>query len=147
MSRRFNLAPDADLRAVADMCGYNYTGADFYALCSDALLKAMTRTIDAVNERLGADTRSAQGHPYPLTPQYYLDQMATEEEINVRVQLSDFAAAVRELVPSVPVDELQRYERLRDQFQKQDKLEASKGGEPNAAAAKRRAKGKQKAGN
>ena len=44
LTRKFKLDPDVgDLGCIADQCPFNLTGADFYALCSDAMLKAMTR--------------------------------------------------------------------------------------------------------
>jgi SpoVK/Ycf46/Vps4 family AAA+-type ATPase len=53
LTRKFKLSPDMDLAAVADSCPFNYTGADFYALCSDAMLKAMTRVAWEVDGRIG----------------------------------------------------------------------------------------------
>ncbi|KAJ2638801.1 peroxisomal assembly protein, partial [Coemansia sp. RSA 1287] len=44
LTRKFHLHPDLDLRDIAEKCPFHYTGADFYALCSDSLLKAMLRT-------------------------------------------------------------------------------------------------------
>ena len=52
LTRKFNLDPDLDLMAVAERCPFNYTGADFYALCSDAMLKAMSRTASEVDKRI-----------------------------------------------------------------------------------------------
>lgn len=43
LTRKFNLDPDLDLRRVADGLPFTYTGADLYALASDAMLKAITR--------------------------------------------------------------------------------------------------------
>lgn len=54
--------------------------------------------------------------PSPLTPQYYLAEMATPEEIAVVVTADDFAAALRELVPSVSQAEMARYAQIRDRF-------------------------------
>jgi peroxin-6 len=51
LTRKFRLHPGLDLSYVAEQCPFNYTGADFYALCSDAMLSAMSRKaaeIDAV---------------------------------------------------------------------------------------------------
>lgn len=38
MTVRFKLSGDVDLRKIAEICPKSLTGADFYALCSDALL-------------------------------------------------------------------------------------------------------------
>lgn len=43
LTRKFRLHPDLNLKEVAERCPFNYTGADFYALCSDAMLGAMSR--------------------------------------------------------------------------------------------------------
>lgn len=50
---RFRLHPDLDLRIIAELCPFHYTGADFYALCSDAMLKAIIRTIEKVDTKIG----------------------------------------------------------------------------------------------
>ena len=52
LTRKFKLEPECDLSAIAMQCPFNYTGADFYALCSDALLKAMSRKAEAVDARI-----------------------------------------------------------------------------------------------
>ena len=54
LTRKFKLHPDLDLRQIADSCPFHYTGADFYALCSDALLKAMSRKADEVEAKICA---------------------------------------------------------------------------------------------
>lgn len=53
LTRKFKLDPAIDLELVASMCPFNYTGADFYALCSDAMLKAMTRKANEVDFKIG----------------------------------------------------------------------------------------------
>lgn len=53
LTRKFKMHRDLDLAAVANACPLHLTGADFYALCSDALLKAMSRTAAAVDEKIG----------------------------------------------------------------------------------------------
>jgi hypothetical protein len=54
--------------------------------------------------------------PSPLTPQYYLAEMATPEEIAVVVTADDFAAALCDLVPSVSQAEMVRYAQIRERF-------------------------------
>ena len=60
LTRKFRLSPDLDLGAVARQCPFNYTGADFYALCSDAMLKAMSRTALAIDQKLGTFFRRSR---------------------------------------------------------------------------------------
>lgn len=53
LTRKFRLHQSLDLKKVAEKCAFNYTGADFYALCSDAMLKAMVRKISEVDKKIG----------------------------------------------------------------------------------------------
>ncbi len=53
LTRKFRLDPELDLRRIAERCPFNYTGADFYALCSDAMLKAMSRKAEEVDAKIG----------------------------------------------------------------------------------------------
>lgn len=57
LTRKFRLHPDLELMAIAELCPFNYTGADFYALCSDAMLKAMARKADEVQRKIGKLTQ------------------------------------------------------------------------------------------
>ncbi len=59
LTRKFRLHPDFHLNALAERCPFNLTGADFYALCSDALLNAMTRKAEELEETIGAFQVSA----------------------------------------------------------------------------------------
>lgn len=55
-------------------------------------------------------------HPHPITPQYYLAELATEPEIEVLVSHNDFEEALRELVPSVSQDEMAHYAAVQKRF-------------------------------
>lgn len=60
LTRKFKLHPDLRLETIANQCPFNYTGADFYALCSDAMLKAMTRKAEEIDVAIGEScTRSS----------------------------------------------------------------------------------------
>ena len=57
LTRKFRLDPELDLmNDVARACPFNFTGADFYALCADALLKAMSRKAQEIDARIGTFT-------------------------------------------------------------------------------------------
>ncbi len=45
LTRRFELASDVDLAAVSARCSPQLTGADLYALCADAWMGALKRSI------------------------------------------------------------------------------------------------------
>ncbi|GAA5985229.1 hypothetical protein JCM11641_003639 [Rhodosporidiobolus odoratus] len=119
LTRKFRLAPETDLAQVAERCPFNYTGADFYALCSDAMLKAMTRKaweVDARIAALNAEPPYSNGAAPLLTPQYYLAELATPAEIEVLVAQQDFEAALVELVPSVSQAEMLHYKTVQQRF-------------------------------
>ncbi|KAH9977248.1 P-loop containing nucleoside triphosphate hydrolase protein [Lactifluus volemus] len=122
LTRKFRLDPSLELITVARQCPFNFTGADFYALCADALLKAMSRKAEDIDKRIATlNAQSPTGStasqwPSPLTPQYYLAEMATPEEISVVVTADDFTMALRELVPSVSQAEMSRYAQIRERF-------------------------------
>ncbi|KAJ8086247.1 peroxisomal assembly protein [Marasmius tenuissimus] len=118
LTRKFRLHPDLNLKSVAEQCSFNYTGADFYALCSDALLNAMSRKAEELEAKIAELNKSppSHQHPHPLTPQYYLAEMASEEEIQVSVTQDDFDRAVRSLVPSVSQAEMDHYRTIQSRF-------------------------------
>ena len=43
---RFELSEDCSLERIVEQCPFNMTGADFYALCSDAMLSALKVKIE-----------------------------------------------------------------------------------------------------
>lgn len=111
---RFTLDPSLSLASVAQALPFTYTGADFYALCSDAMLKAVTRQASAVDAKLR--TINAE-RSTPVSTAYYFDHHATAEDIAVMVTEEDFIAAHRELIPSVSAGELVHYEKVRASFE------------------------------
>ncbi|KAF8947368.1 peroxisomal assembly protein [Haplosporangium gracile] len=121
LTRKFRLHPSLDLANVAEKCPFNYTGADFYALCSDAMLKAMTRTADGIESRVVVINKDETSTlPRPITSQYYLDHLAQPEEIVVQVTEEDFDQALAELIPSVSAQELEHYKQVQKMFNSDD---------------------------
>ncbi|KAI9348358.1 P-loop containing nucleoside triphosphate hydrolase protein [Pilaira anomala] len=119
LTRKFRLHPDLDLRRVADRCPFHYTGADFYALCSDAMLKAMTRVADSIESKVDQLNKEKRSDlPDPLTAQYYLSHLVTPDEIVVQAEEIDFIKALDELIPSVSATELAHYSKVREKFEK-----------------------------
>lgn len=117
LTRKFTLAPDVDLKRVASKLPFTYTGADLYALCSDAMLKAITRKTGLVDQKV-AEISAARGEA--ITTAYFFDHLAHPEDIAVVVGEEDFLAAQREMVASVSAKELEHFERIRAQFEEQD---------------------------
>uniref|UniRef100_A0A098E007 Peroxisomal ATPase PEX6 n=1 Tax=Gibberella zeae (strain ATCC MYA-4620 / CBS 123657 / FGSC 9075 / NRRL 31084 / PH-1) TaxID=229533 RepID=A0A098E007_GIBZE len=116
LTRKFTLHPSVSLASVAEKLPFTYTGADFYALCSDAMLKAVTRQATAVDNKIRAINADPETH-HPISTAYYFDHYATPEDIAVMVQEQDFLAANEELIPSVSAGELAHYEHVRATFE------------------------------
>ncbi|EFR02168.1 peroxisomal biogenesis factor 6 [Nannizzia gypsea CBS 118893] len=119
LTRKFNLHPDLSLKRVSELLPFTYTGADLYALCSDAMLKAITRQANAVDERIKALPSG------PVTTAYFFDHLATPEDTAVMVTEQDFLEAKNELVPSVSAKELEHFERVRKTFETVDTKKSS----------------------
>ncbi|EAW09390.1 AAA family ATPase peroxin 6 [Aspergillus clavatus NRRL 1] len=115
LTRKFNLDPEVSLRRVADRLPLTYTGADLYALCSDAMLKAITRKATAVDEKI----KQLPGEP--VSTAYFFDHLATPDDVAVMVTEADFTRAQGEMVPSVSAKELEHFERIRRSFESDDK--------------------------
>ena len=95
LTRKFTLHPQMLLRRVAESLPFTYTGADLYALCSDAMLKAITRQASGIDAKIKALPGG------PVTTAYYFDHYATQEDLAVMVTEDDFFAAQKELAGSV----------------------------------------------
>ncbi|KIX01660.1 uncharacterized protein Z518_09386 [Rhinocladiella mackenziei CBS 650.93] len=135
LTRNFTLAPDVDLGRVASRLPFTYTGADLYALCSDAMLKAITRKTRSVDEKV-QQMGKARGED--ISTGYFFDHLATEEDVQVVVSDADFDAAQNELVGSVSKKELEHFERIRKLFEEQDITADSKDKDTNGVGAGRK---------
>ncbi|KAI0029406.1 AAA-domain-containing protein, partial [Vararia minispora EC-137] len=123
LTRKLRLDPGLDLMTVVKKCPFNFTGADFYALCTDALLKAMTRKAEEVDAKIGELERAMlnndsapSNHPTPITPQYFLAEMAAPNDVLVTILKRDFDRALDELTPSVSQAEMEHYEQIQRRF-------------------------------
>lgn len=95
LTRKFNMDPDLSLNRIVEQLPFTYTGADMYALCSDAMLKAVTRKASRVDEMIQALPTG------PVSTAYFFDHLATPEDVAVMVTEQDFIDAKNELVGSV----------------------------------------------
>ncbi|KAF7722547.1 peroxisomal assembly protein [Apophysomyces ossiformis] len=143
LTRKFRLHPDLDLARVAERCPFHYTGADFYALCSDAMLKAMTRVANSIEDRV--QVMNKENPEKPITAQYFLSHLATPEDIVVQVEEIDFIKALDELVPSVSATELAHYTKVREKFEQNNDDGKQEEQEEGLKPKKDKGKGKQRA--
>ncbi|CCK72623.1 AAA family ATPase peroxin 6 KNAG_0K02600 [Huiozyma naganishii CBS 8797] len=114
LTRKFDLAEDVDLLELAQRCPFNYTGADFYALCSDSILNAMTRVAGDVDRKVEAYNEQNDAH---VSVNKWFDSVAKEEDTAVQVQMSDFVKALQETKPSVSKEELAHYLQVKKTFE------------------------------
>ncbi|RMZ56581.1 hypothetical protein APUTEX25_001428 [Auxenochlorella protothecoides] len=96
LSRKFTMDADVDLAAVAEACPPQFTGADMYALCSDAWMTAFKQHIS----KLGGLPAGGNGNASAIM-----------------VRQADFLQAATTLQPSLGEDEIAKYEVLRDQYE------------------------------
>ncbi|KAJ2899258.1 AAA-domain-containing protein [Zalerion maritima] len=135
LTRKFTLDPSVSLANIASSLPFTYTGADFYALCSDAMLKAVTRQASQVDAKIKRANAERERHNdalppgagrqalLPISTAYFFDHFATKEDVAVMVSEEDFSRANDELVPSVSAGELGHYEMVRMQFEGDGKKE------------------------
>lgn len=82
------------------------------------MLKAVTRSARAVDQRVAAINaeRASRGQS-KISVAYYFDHYGTDQDSDVTVVEEDFMRSREELTPSVSLDELRHYERVRSQFE------------------------------
>ena len=98
LTRKFTLTPEVDIERVAGRLPLTYTGADLYALCSDAMLKAITRKTRQIDAKV-ASACAVRGQE--ISTAFYFDHLASPEDTTVAVNEQDFAVAQQELNASV----------------------------------------------
>ncbi|KIJ69555.1 hypothetical protein HYDPIDRAFT_179330 [Hydnomerulius pinastri MD-312] len=109
LTRKFKLHPQLDLASIAAYCPFNYTGADFYALCADAMLHALSRKVDELEEQRAQLNTHPEFYQHQLSPQSFIAEVAKESDLQLTVFLEDFLLALEELIPSISESELAHY--------------------------------------
>lgn len=120
LTRKFQLHPAVSLEQISQKCPFTYTGADFYAMCSDAMLNAMTRTANEVDEKIyqyNLDLKNKSPDAKEISIRWWFENVATDADTDVLVTEVDFDKSLRELIPSVSAEELNHYLRVRESFQ------------------------------
>ncbi|CAK6982654.1 LOW QUALITY PROTEIN: peroxisomal ATPase PEX6 [Scomber scombrus] len=90
--RKFQLDSTVKLQDLVQRCPSHMTGADLYALCSDAMTTAVKRKICLIEQGLDS------------------------EDSPVRLSDEDFSAALENFKPSVSADELLRYRNIQQRL-------------------------------
>ena len=98
LTRKFNLSKTLDLESVVKSCPRTFTGADFYALCSLALMTAIKRSVKMAQDQ--DEEKSVRN----------------KDECGVCVEQQDFTVALSRVTPSVSREEIAHYRSLREKF-------------------------------
>lgn len=100
-TRKFEFQENGqELERIVDRLPDNVTGADLYSVSSNAWLNAVREVLAKHQE----------------TEKTYKDYVVEEEGViknNIIVELRHFSDAIRDLVPSVTDEEIERYNRIR----------------------------------
>ncbi|XP_014893360.1 peroxisome assembly factor 2 [Poecilia latipinna] len=90
--RKFQLDPAVNLQDMVDRCPTHMSGADLYALCSDAMTAAIKRKIQQINDGLDL------------------------EDSPVLLSAEDFSSALKNFKPSVSEAEMLRYRSIHQEL-------------------------------
>lgn len=117
-----------DLEEVVARVPMTFTGADFSAVASQALLRALKRRVSELEEELGVlnEGGGGGGGEGRLSLITFLSQLEPHELV-ARVRQEDFLEAAAVVTPSVSAQELLHYERLKEQFSSSHLPAAGKG--------------------
>ena len=136
LTRKYDLHPDFDVDVVLAQCSTTFTGADLYALCSDAMLNAVRRSIDEIEAKRarsdggggsnddsdsdgdgddggGGGGNTVTADAAATEPPYVKEK---QKKAQVLVTTSDFVEALSNLTPSVTQEQMKHYESLHAQF-------------------------------
>jgi peroxin-6 len=94
------------------------SGADLSAVASGALMRALKRVCDLVEEeaRRINSINGADGKSVDAVDINDVMESWTDEQLQPTVLVEDFVHAAKDIVPSISEDDLKRFEMLRDQF-------------------------------
>ncbi|XP_015913294.2 peroxisomal ATPase PEX6 [Parasteatoda tepidariorum] len=94
LTRKIPLDENVDLAKIIDQCPSNLSGADFYSLCSNAVILRVEKNVELVEK----DGKKV-------------------EELSSNVQMEDFLIALKSTVPSVSVEQLKIYQEIKSRIE------------------------------
>ncbi|CAL1290211.1 unnamed protein product [Larinioides sclopetarius] len=96
LTRKIPLAIDVNLEDIIDSCPPHLSGADFYSLCSNAVIQRVEKNVSLLEKG-----------------------EKTIEELNSDVRTEDFLSAMKTLVPSVSPDQFEQYKSIKSKIEKE----------------------------
>ncbi|KAG8191952.1 hypothetical protein JTE90_007747 [Oedothorax gibbosus] len=95
LTRKIPLSKDVNLEEIIEKCPSQLSGADFYSLCSNAVIQRVEKNVELVEKG-----------------------EVSIEELNADVQTEDFLSALKSLVPSVSPEQFLQYKSLKSKIEK-----------------------------
>lgn len=114
LTRKFSLDSNINLLKIAELCPFNYTGADFYALCTDAMMNAIKRTVDSVDSSIAQHNKNYSEN---ISISRWFEKHASPSDYDVIVTQNDFILAQSRLISSISQEELEHYLQVRNLFE------------------------------
>ncbi len=111
-TRKFKLDSDVDFIMLEKEIPKNFTGADFYALTSGAILKAVRRKIADLDQKFQKEKET--GNDLKTFEEWSRD--LPKDDLAVQVSNQDFITSLSGITPSVSVKELSKYTELRKKY-------------------------------
>ena len=112
-------AEDVDLLAIAKMIPRNFTGADFSALTSESYMIAVKQKISQVQKDIES-WKEKQGLNEDIMPETYLKLAIAPEQQQAATQVlvtqDNLEQALSQVIPSISLEELEKYETLRRKY-------------------------------
>lgn len=112
-----------DLAKIAAQLPPNFTGADFSALTTEAYMISVKLRISVVQKEIEQYKLDNNMEPKDeLLPETYFklkhpdDTEAVERELRIEVGEEHLEEALGQVVPSISLQELKKYEELRDKY-------------------------------
>ncbi|GBN18551.1 hypothetical protein AVEN_162312-1 [Araneus ventricosus] len=90
------LSADVNLGDIIDSCPPHLSGADFYSLCSNAVIQRVEKNVSLLEKG-----------------------EKTIEELNSDVRTEDFLSAMKTLVPSVSPEQFEQYKSIKSKIEKE----------------------------
>lgn len=102
ITRKMKLSKDVRMEEVAELCPFTFTGADFKALCNEALRKAIRETLDQRkreidSEKVKEEKRESSGKA-------------------IEVEMKHFHEASQHITPSVSERDMEYYRSIQAKF-------------------------------
>ena len=124
LTRKFNLSQDVDLRQVIEPLDFVFTGADFFALCSDAMMLSVEEQIEEARAWLEKKKANAASDLNIAKMNAEDDDDEEDDEGSAGssssgelcVRMDHFLQARSKLKASVTKNDLKKYEALRFKF-------------------------------